>query len=201
MVDGEWKLSRRIELGGDIRASGTEVIDTNGDGLQDILVADTRRERTMVYECRVDGAYVPHDLGPGARWPMATVGADIDLDGKADALISSLDQPQLVAWISSRGSYVHGALKSGWIAYDIAVGDIDRDGCQDIIRTLGASREATGIGVISAESFLDGNDDTKIDGVIEDPWSVACADTRGMGTLAVVVSSFSLPRLAVICFP
>ncbi|HEY1804070.1 MAG TPA: CRTAC1 family protein [Terracidiphilus sp.] len=138
---------------------GVDAIDFDGDGRQDLLVANISRERDSLYRNAGDNTFVDiagrtgigmatvMDTGWGARF------ADFDLDGRPDLILANGHPDDLIESINNSLHYreplllFHNngngfdnvsaaggpAFKESYAARGLAVGDLDNDGHVDVV--------------------------------------------------------------------
>jgi hypothetical protein len=145
---------------------GVDAIDFDGDGRQDLLVANISRERCSLYHNAGDNTFV--DVAGPTGIGMATVMntgwgsrfVDFDLDGRPDLILANGHPDDLIEAINNSLHYreplllFHNngngfdnvsaaggpAFKGSYPARGLAVGDLDNDGRVDVV--VGISGEA-----------------------------------------------------------
>jgi hypothetical protein len=128
----------------EIRAPGhVELIDHDGDGDLDLLVADLgelfpsnqRIGSVVVLENAGGGRFVPHVAAEGLPRVADVRGGDLDGDGDQDLAVAAFgyDHGQTL-WLENRGKWTYAAhvLQELSGAVNVLVADLDRSGTLDI---------------------------------------------------------------------
>lgn len=119
----------------------TSVGDVNKNGHPDLLI--TGVGNTKLYLGNGDGTFREANAGliDGA-WGGETAITDLNGDGNQDLLVTGYNGPDLVSLLylgdgTGRFERAHAGLADGWNS-SASVGDVDRDGDQDLLMTVGA---------------------------------------------------------------
>ncbi|HEV2331814.1 MAG TPA: FG-GAP-like repeat-containing protein [Gammaproteobacteria bacterium] len=114
--------------------AGVAVGDLNGDGVPDIVTADSASKTMSVLIGKTDGTYQPRTVYPVGQNPSDVALVDLDHDGHLDAIVTNNDDNTVTIWWG-KGDGTFGpstllATASG--PHRIVTGDIDGDGNIDI---------------------------------------------------------------------
>ena len=169
------------DSGGSMAAS-VAVADVNGDGKPDLVVANTYSNAVGVLLGNGDGSFQPAaTYSSGGYLSGAVAVADVNGDGKPDLVVASecTNSNNCEGSVSVLLGNGDGTFKpavtydsGGWLAFDVAVADVNRDGKPDLI----VANYATGtVGVLLGNG--DGTFKPALTyGANGDPYSVAVAD-------------------------
>jgi len=126
--------SAGLSFGSGTRMSGVAVGDINGDGRPDTF--------TTQFDSGSATAWINDGGGtlglsqsfsvPGA-WNVAI--GDLDVDGDADAIVSSTGNGIFTFFNNGSGSFAQGATLPGYFGYEPILGDLDADGDLDLFLT------------------------------------------------------------------
>ena len=141
--NGVFVLAGKTNLGVNVDPGRLLVMDCNGDRLDDlVLISSGMWAGVTVFLSRGDGTFtagIPTELGNGANDPGRILTADFNGDGLIDLLkLKSLSAKVYVHFSLGNGSFSEAietdlggdALEAG----RILIGDVDKDGLQDIVR-------------------------------------------------------------------
>jgi hypothetical protein len=110
--------------------------DMDGDGDADILFSDRRGKQSGVYWLE-NPTWKEHPIGAVGREAMFLATGDVDGDGLRDVVIAT--RPKELIWLkrTKNGWETHSIPLPGnsGTAKGIAIGDINRDGTQDLVFT------------------------------------------------------------------
>lgn len=114
--------------------AGVAVGDLNGDGVPDIVTADSASKTMSVLIGNADGTYQPRKVYPVGQNPSDVALVDLDHDGNLDAIVTNNDDNTVTIWWGKGdGTFSSSTLlatASG--PHRIVTGDIDGDGNIDI---------------------------------------------------------------------
>jgi microcompartment protein CcmK/EutM len=184
------------------------VVDLNGDGLPDLIVADNTSNSVSVLvnttaHVEATPAGVPAPVFTGAvlatgTQPIAVAVADLNGDGKPDLVIANYASGTVSVLLNTTAP---GAMSPSFAAqqtfaagsdpYSVAVADVNGDGLPDILVADSGSNEvsvllnttargATTASFAAAETFATGGH----------PNSITTADLNGDGLLDLIVSNY-----------
>ena len=132
----QWLRSIEASLGTDfIGHAGVSVGDVNGDGLDDVYVAQGGGLPNRLYIHQPDGTATDHSSAAGVDWLDRTLSAllvDLDNDGDQDLVVAT--EPALLL-MSNDGSgrfRLRAALDQVRLVYSLAAADFNNDGDLDL---------------------------------------------------------------------
>ncbi|EAU63294.1 integrins alpha chain [Stigmatella aurantiaca DW4/3-1] len=177
------------------------LVDLDLDGDQDMVVGGNS---VSVYLNDGSGTFVNGLSPPAAGVPRASVAADFNQDGKVDVAFASNSTAISVSVLlgNGTGSFA-GSVKTvnlGVYCYDVAAGDVDRDGKLDLAAACAPSGTGVNVNVRILKGQGDGNftllttlslpSDSPIDGL-------ALADLDGDGRLDVAATATTTASMVV----
>jgi hypothetical protein len=170
--------------------------DVNGDGLEDIVYTTGHGSPTLLSDGDGTFTLLACPTGCGVVAERDFVLADVNGDGRADAVTT-----HRVLLATAAGTVAaFGALPSSAVPFAVAVGDLDGDGVPDVVLGRnGISADMDTTATIGDVQVLRGVGDGSFvaPGVrvshVPQPRDVALADMDGDGRLDVVVAEFQDP--------
>ena len=178
------------------------VADVNGDGKADVLVANYQTTTLAILLGSGSGAFTLQSTMPrlGVSNPTSLVVADVNGDGKADALATDSNGGALSVLLGNGSGGFTQASSSpatgGDIPYDVAVGDVNNDGKVD---ALVVNQFTNNLGVLlgnGSGGFTLQDNPPATGGTA--PYSVAVADVNGDGKLDALVANQRTSTLGVL---
>jgi hypothetical protein len=179
---------------------GMAVGDFNGDGKLDLAIADSQKNNVTVLLGNGDGTFAPAPGPPTpvGSFPLTTVAADFNGDGKLDLAVLNYNDGTLSILLGNGDGTFKAAPGSpigvGAGALAVAVADFDRDGKLDLAVAPGGS----GASANSVAILLGNGDGTfrpaptspvSVGDLGDRPAALAVADFNGDGNLDLAVAS------------
>ncbi len=167
---------KRTDITTAINPEDVAVGDFNGDGLKDIVVANSGASSMSVLLGNGDGTFQPPRTSPAGVAPMVIAAADLNGDGLSDVLVNDPNN-QLHIFLSKGDGTFRPMPDLQAPADSIAVADLNKDGKPDII--LGGSDRiwifiGHGDGTFSVPSVISGPNELR---------RIAVADFNGDGKI------------------
>ncbi len=138
--DGHWVVKDQYNTGrNNANVSGAVAIDTDGDGVKEIVLLD-KTSKSLLYLAKRDGVYRPSGmLSVGAFDLQKLHVADLNGDGKDDLLLAGAERFGVVL-TGSKGQRLktilsYEATREHARLADLIVGDLNADGQPDIALT------------------------------------------------------------------
>ena len=179
--------------------------DLDNDGDRDLAIARAGIGYGDVVVLRNSGlaTFVQGPLLPVGNEPLAVVLGDANDDGRLDLVVSRPVSPQIVTWLSDGlGGFAAGpgiATLGGAVPYQLAVGDVTRDGIADLVACDAAGdRVLLYRGAGNQQSFLP---TPTVFAVPGSPRAASIGDLSGDGFADLVVSAYTANRFVVITNP
>ena len=115
---------------------GVAVGDLNGDGIDDVVSADSGTNTLSVFLGKSNGTFQPRTIVTTGQNPSDVKLVDVDGDGKLDAIVTNNDDNTLmIFWGDGSGTFSSSnrtILTTGNGPHRIVTGDLDNDGKTDI---------------------------------------------------------------------
>ncbi len=174
--------------------------DFDNDGDQDIACVRSAANSTDVWLNDGAGTFTPGAALPVGTDALAVTVGDFDDDGNADLAVSRPSAPEIVVGFGDGagnfGVVQQVALPGGGRAFNLAAGDANRDGIDDlIVADPDLSRVVILLGAPGGNGIGADHIDLAVPGV---PGAVAIGDLSGDGVDDLVVSAFDADRYVVI---
>lgn len=181
---------------------GVTVADVNGDGRADVLVPNYYGGflSTLLGDGKGGfGLYANTLTGSGSA-PHQVAVADVNGDGKLDALVADISQDNLVVLLGDGTGYftLRGATSTGLYSEvsAVAVADVNGDGKPDV---LAANYGSSTLGVLLGNGTGDFTlSATWKTGANSKPGSLAVADVNGDGYADVLMTNYGTSTLGVL---
>ncbi|MHB8648354.1 MAG: FG-GAP repeat domain-containing protein, partial [Thermomicrobiales bacterium] len=118
-----------------IGPDATAVADLNGDGKQDLVVANHKNNTVSVLLGKGDGTFAPGSPITVGAGPVALVLADLNNDGKQDLVVANQDSNSVSVLLGNgNGAFTPvGAPIPTARPSDVAVGDLNNDSKIDLV--------------------------------------------------------------------
>ncbi|MFT4046793.1 MAG: VCBS repeat-containing protein [Solimonas sp.] len=142
--DGTFKPFVRYATGKKPRA--VVAADLNGDGKQDLIVADSNDDSVGVLLGKGDGTFGPRTDFPAGRNPHGVVVADFDKDGRLDVAIANNVPGGAVNVLLGKGDgTLAGTIEyaAGAGTFSIDTGDFNGDGYPDLVTSNERARSVS----------------------------------------------------------
>jgi hypothetical protein len=205
-------LAPQVNLGTGSTPTGMNLVDLDGDGKPDLVVANWGARTISVFRnistngTLTPGSFAPRvDFAVGANPYFMAVG-DLTGDGKQDLVVANSggDTISIFQNISSPGSFTSDSFASrldltvGAGPYQVAIGDLDGDGLADLVVANGSGNTISvlrnlGAVAITSNSFAPRVDFTTGNG----PKWVAIGDLTGDGKPDLVVANAGSGTLSI----
>jgi len=174
--------------------------DLDGDGDTDLVVVRNAGNSTDVFWNDGNGNFTAGPALPVGLDALAVVVDDIDGDGNLDILVSRPVAPEIVVYLGDgSGSFAAAdpiSLPGGGSAFNLAVGDVTRDGVPDlIVADPVLSRVLVYPGPGSSQTLGAFAYQLNVPGA---PRAVSIGDLSGDGLADMVVSAFEANRFVVV---
>ena len=179
--------------------------DVNGDGKPDALTTNSNGGNLGVLLGNGSGGFTYQSSSPatGGSIPYAVAVADVNADGKLDALVGNYDNGTLGVLLGNgAGGFTLQATTpatgaTGSVPYSVAVADVNGDGKPDaLVANYGTSTLGVLLGNGSGGFTLQASSPST--GAGSRPSSVVVADVNGDGKRDAVVANSSSGRLGIL---
>lgn len=134
-------------IDGGTRLEDVEVADLNGDGRPDVATSDSNSNAVWVY-LNSGGQLAAPVLLPAGSGPFGLAAADVSGDGLVDLVASNNYSGTLSVFINQGGgtfSPARTVTSPGQGTIDVAIGDINRDGREDLAVAVASGTGAVGV--------------------------------------------------------
>ncbi|MFD8141885.1 FG-GAP-like repeat-containing protein [Streptomyces sp. NPDC059708] len=189
--DGTFGAATRFALGAGSGPQGIAAADLNGDGHQDLVTSNNTSGTLSVLLGDGHGGFAaPSSVSAGVALPSKLKLADVNEDGKQDAVLVAPGTPGNIAVLLGDGSGGFGAaslLSAGSNLTSASVADMNGDGHVDLVASSAGSNEVVvlegnGAGAFAAPLAFGLNGGLN-------PQAVAVADLDGDGRPDVVTAN------------
>ena len=202
---GGFTPAQQLSLGANSNPIWIVAGDLDNDGDRDLAIARAGLAFGDVMVLRNSGlaSFVQGPLLAVGNEPLAVVLGDANDDGRLDLVVSRPVSPQIVTWLSDGlGGFVQGpgiATLNDAVPYQMAVGDVSRDGIADLVACDAAGdRVLVYRGAGNSQSFLP---TPTVFAVAGSPRAASIGDLSGDGFADIVVSAYTSNRFVVITNP
>lgn len=191
-------IGQELQIGGlPIWMSGG---DLDEDGDEDLVIVRSAANTTDIWLNDGNGGFTQHSTLPVGTDALAIVVGDIDNDGNLDVAVSLPAAPQIVMAFGDGLGGLPGiqllSLPNGGSAFNLAIGDVTRDGLNDLIVTDPDQDRVIVYTITPGKGGL--NIDFCQLAVAGAPAAVALGDLSGDGLVDMAVTAFATNQYVVI---
>ena len=160
--------------------------DVNGDGRQDVIVANRGDNTVSVFLGKSSGMFATQKTYPTAMGPVAVVAADFNHDGKPDLAVATAAGVVSILLGTGKGTFLpHVDYQAGAGPFALSVGDFNHDGNLDLA-VLNSSSNT--VSILLGKG--DGTFQPKVDYAVgSSPTAIVAQDLNGDGNLDLVVAN------------
>lgn len=172
--------------------SAVVIADVNGDGKEDVIVANRLDNTVSVFLGQSNGILGARQNFPTAAGPVALVAADFNHDGKVDlAVVASAASVVSVLLGNGNGTFRAAVnYPTGQGPFGLATGDFNHDGNVDlaVVDSCGLNTCSNAVSILLGKA--DGTFQSKKDYPVGDaPIAIAARDLNGDGNIDLAVAN------------
>ena len=133
---GSFTATTSLVLPANARPAGLAIGDVNGDGLPDLLVADSQNDQVAWFQAKVGGGHLAAQTLKAGVFPISVTTGDINRDGLTDIVVCNFSDSSLTLLKRQGTGFVFSRLQLDGPPASAVITDIDRDGINDLVVTI-----------------------------------------------------------------